>query len=165
MDTDVMQTDLTVERVRRVYETDHARLWRSVYAFSGSRPIADDSVAEAFAQVLRRGDAVDDVGAWVWASAFAIARGELKRRSGTVSAAHGEDRASDVDDDPGLGAVLGRLSAMTHDDRELIVLCHVGGWKPRELASVLGIPAGTLRVRLHRATARARVLLAGEEMS
>ncbi|MDW3213737.1 MAG: sigma factor-like helix-turn-helix DNA-binding protein [Ilumatobacteraceae bacterium] len=161
-----MQVDLAVERVRRVYEADHARLWRSVFALTGSRPLADDAVAEAFAQALRRGDRIDDVAAWVWKSAFAIARGELKQR-GRTSGDPLDDRRSAAGggDDEDIQLLLQRLSALSHDDRELIVLCHVGGWKPRELAPVLGIPAGTLRVRLHRATARAREILEGEDQS
>ena len=166
MDSDVMQVDLAVERVRRVYETDHARLWRSLFAFCGSRPLADDAVAEAFAQALRRGDQIDDVGAWVWTSAFAIVRGELKQRGRTTADPLGDQRAAAVtDDDDDIQHLLQRLSGLSHEDRELIVLCHVGGWKPRELAPVLGIPAGTLRVRLHRATARARTILEGEDQS
>lgn len=161
-----MQVDLAVERVRRVYEADHARLWRSLFALSGSRPLADDAVAEAFAQALRRGDRIDDVAAWVWKSAFAIARGELKQRQRTTVDPLGDQRsAAALGDDHDIQHLLQRLSTLSHDDRELIVLCHVGGWKPRELASVLGIPAGTLRVRLHRATTRAREILEGEEQS
>lgn len=161
-----MQVDLAVERVRRVYEADHARLWRSVFALSGSRPLADDAVAEAFAQALRRGDRIDDVAAWVWKSAFAIARGELKQRGRTSGDPLGDRRpAGGGGDDEDIQHLLQLLSALSHDDRELIVLCHVGGWKPRELAPVLGIPAGTLRVRLHRATARAREILEGEDQS
>lgn len=166
MDSDVMQVDLAVERVRRVYEADHARLWRSLFAFCGSRPLADDAVAEAFAQALRRGDGIDDVAAWVWTSAFKIARGELQQRGRTTADLVVDRRAADIDsvidDDDDVNHLLQRLAALSHDDRELIVLCHVGGWKPRELAPVLGIPAGTLRVRLHRATARAREILEGE---
>lgn len=151
-----MQTESVVERVRSVYETDQARLWRSIYAFSGSRDVADEATAEAFAQVLRRGDDVRDVAAWVWRSAFAIARGELQRRR--RSDGDPIDR-SVVDTDAGLGDLLRRLAALSEQDRELIVLCHVGGWKPGELASVLGEPAGRVRVRLHRATERAREIL------
>jgi RNA polymerase sigma-70 factor, ECF subfamily len=166
MDSDVMQVDLAVERVRRVYEADHERLWRSLFAFCGSRPLADDAVAEAFAQALRRGDRIDDVAAWVWTSAFAIARGELKQRGRSTGDSLTNRPAADLAHDDGdIQHLLQRLSALSHDDRELIVLCHVGGWKPRELAPLLGIPAGTLRVRLHRATARAREILEGEEQS
>lgn len=163
MDSSVMQVDLAVERVRRMYEADHDRLWRSLFAFCGSRSVADDAVAEAFAQALRRGDTIDDVAAWVWTSAFAIARGELKHRGRTTGDPLADPRADIVVDDGDIRHLLQRLAALSHDDRELIVLCHVGGWKPRELAPVFGISAGTLRVRLHRATARAREILEGED--
>jgi RNA polymerase sigma-70 factor (ECF subfamily) len=68
-----------------------------------------------------------------------------------------------VDDQPdGVADVMNRLAAMSDGDRELLVLCHVGGWKPGELARVTGVPAGVIRVRLHRATRRARDLLGTE---
>ena len=162
MESAPVTSDLAVQRVRRVYETDHPRLWRSLYAFTGSRSIADDAAAEAFAQVLRRGDDVHDVAAWVWRSAFAIARGELQRRGRSAGevpdVADGDLAAAD-----GLAAVMAQLAALSADDRELLVLCHVAGWKPRELAPVLGVPVGALRVRLHRATRRARELMTAEE--
>ena len=43
--------------------------------------MADDAVAEAFAQALRRRSEIREPGRWVWRAAFRIARGELKRRS------------------------------------------------------------------------------------
>lgn len=159
MESAPVMSDLAVQRVRRVYESDHPRLWRSLYAYTGSRAIADDAAAEAFAQVLRRGDDVHDVAAWVWRSAFAIAKGEMQRR-GRSGAAVPETAVEDHTGD--LAGVLARLDALSEDDRELLVLCHVAGWKPRELAPVLGVPVGALRVRLHRATRRARELLTTE---
>ena len=41
--------------VERVYRSQGARLWRSVLAFAGDAEVANDAVAEAFAQLLRRG--------------------------------------------------------------------------------------------------------------
>lgn len=155
-----MTSDLAVQRVRRVYETDHPRLWRSLFAYTGSRAVADDAAAEAFAQVLRRGDEVRDVSAWVWRSAFAIARGELQQRS--RSGGGGESIELAADDPDGLAGVMAQLQELSAEDRELLVLCHVAGWKPRELAPVLGVPVGALRVRLHRATRRARELMTTE---
>jgi DNA-directed RNA polymerase specialized sigma24 family protein len=70
MESAPVTSDLAVPRVRRVDESDHPRLWRSLDAFTGSRSIADDAAAEAFAQILRRGDDVRDVAAWVWRSAI-----------------------------------------------------------------------------------------------
>ena len=75
-----METDAPAERVRLAYEAVHAPLWRAVLAYSGSADVADEAVAEAFAQLLRRGDGVDDPAAWAWRSAFRIAAGELQQR-------------------------------------------------------------------------------------
>lgn len=146
--------DRAVERVRVAYEATHARLWRAVLAFSGSREVTDDAVAEAFAQALRRGEVVRDVEAWVWRSAFAIARGELGRRSPVMADA--PDVGGDATE-PALDLVRA-LQSLPVVDRELLVLCHIGGWTPTELAAITGTPASTIRVRLHRANRRARPL-------
>ena len=60
-------------------------MWRAVLAFAGDPEVAADSVAEAFAQALRRGDAIRDPGRWVWRAAFRIAAGELKLRRTTTA--------------------------------------------------------------------------------
>src|SRR5437870_8933778 len=69
-----------VGEVERIYREDGGRLWRAVLVFAGDPEVASDAVAEAFAQVLRRGRAVRSPGAWVWRAAFRIAAGELKLR-------------------------------------------------------------------------------------
>ena len=69
-----------VSRVEAAYRSIHARLWRALLAYTGNRDVASDAEAEAFAQVLRRGDEVVDIAAWVWRSAFVIARGMLATR-------------------------------------------------------------------------------------
>ena len=81
-----------LDDVERTYKEQSEKLWRSLLLFSGDPEVASDAVAEAFAQVLRRGAAVRDVDRWVWTAAFRIARGELKRRR-----AH-ESLSSDVAD-------------------------------------------------------------------
>lgn len=159
VETLAVSGEVGTDRVRDVYERDHARLWRSLYAFTSSRSIADDAAAEAFAQALRRGDEIRDVQAWVWRAAYSIARGELKRRG--ANAGHLPDISFD-DQSDGIADVLNRPRSMSDGDRELLVLCHVGGWKPGELARVTGVPAGVIRVRLHRATRRAKDLLSME---
>lgn len=149
-----MAREPIVDRVRAAYEGTHARLWRAVLAFTGSRELTDDAVAEAFAQALRRGDDVRDVEAWVWRSAFAIARGELARRGSDSAASH--DLGAPMPE-PAVD-LMRRLRSLPPGDRELIVLCHIGGWTPTELAEITRTPASTIRVRLHRANRRARPL-------
>jgi len=137
-------------------EATHQRLWRSVLAFAGDRDVADEAVAEAFAQVARRGDSVRDVEAWVWRAAFAIARGEPSVRQPQLVS------------DPDGAAVLppdytrdtiSVLKALDLRDREVLVLRYVADLSHAEIARRLGITPAAVRVRLHRARSRARVLL------
>ncbi len=58
------------DRVERAYREHAPRVWRAVLAYSSDREIANDAVAEAFAQVLRRGDDVRDPLTWVWTAAL-----------------------------------------------------------------------------------------------
>jgi RNA polymerase sigma-70 factor (ECF subfamily) len=51
-------------------------------------------------------------------------------------------------------AVLGALDSLSEIDRELVTLTTWEGVSPAEAARVVGITAGTARVRLHRARAR-----------
>lgn len=68
------------DRIERLYRERGDRIWRGLLAFSGDPEVASDAVAEAFAQVLRRGEEVRDPERWVWRAAFRIAAGELKER-------------------------------------------------------------------------------------
>ena len=52
-------------RLERVYRDHGDRLWRAVLAFAGDPEVASDAVAEAFAQALRRGDAIREPDRWV----------------------------------------------------------------------------------------------------
>ena len=64
----------------RVYRQQAPRMWRALTAYSGSRDVAEDAVAEAFAQAMVRVDSVRSPERWVWKAAYRIAAGELKRR-------------------------------------------------------------------------------------
>lgn len=53
-------------------------------------------------------------------------------------------------------AIRDALSRLSDSDRELLMLTGWDGLDPREAAVVLGVPARTVRTRLHRARARLR---------
>ena len=144
------------ERLRVAWETHKGRLWRAVLAWSGDPDVASDAVAEAFAQAARRGDAVDDVGRWVWRAAFRIAAGMMAagRRDRTHSAAPESRDADTLPDD--VVALLDALERLRPDDRAVVVLAHVGGWAAAEIAALTGSTPGAVRVRLHRARRRLR---------
>jgi RNA polymerase sigma-70 factor (ECF subfamily) len=144
------------ERLRVAWETHKDKLWRAVWAWSGDREIASDAVAEAFAQAARRGDAIEDVGRWVWRAAFRIAGGLLAdRRRDSAGDSNVERRDADTLPDE-VVVLLDLLDRLTRDDRAVVVLAHVGGWSAGQIAELTGSTAGAVRVRLHRARRRLR---------
>jgi RNA polymerase sigma-70 factor (ECF subfamily) len=56
------------------------------------------------------------------------------------------------------------LRALPDDDRELLHLTAWEGLSPTQIAAVLGVEAGTVRVRLHRARRRLEDLLDDEDL-
>jgi RNA polymerase sigma-70 factor, ECF subfamily len=155
--------DATVERsaradtVQRAYEEVHAPLWRALCVFSGSRDIADEAESEAWAQLLRRGDGVDDPAAWAWRSAFRIAAGELKRRGATSApvlvpeqGVSGPEPAVDL---------IAALRHLSDQQRACVVLCDLAGYRATETARILHTTAGTVRMQRMRAHRRLRDLL------
>ena len=75
---------LRLENLESVYRQEGARLWRALTAYSGMPDVADEAVAEAFAQALRRGDAIQNPSGWIWRAAFRIAAGDMQRRRRSV---------------------------------------------------------------------------------
>lgn len=82
--------DMTLERPREVsaveavYSEHGPRLYRSLLAYAGDSRIAEDAMAEAFAQSIRRGEALHDPERWIRRAAYRIAAGVLKERSRTT---------------------------------------------------------------------------------
>jgi RNA polymerase sigma-70 factor, ECF subfamily len=142
--------------VEAVYRADGARLWRALYAFTGDEDVASDAVAEAFAQVLRRGSAVRDVQAWVWRASFRLARGDLKRRSSTTTGSVPDGAFIDVHAD---GALLEALQRLTPQQRAVIVLHYYADCSVREIARRTGTNALAVRAHLSRGRKHLRTLL------
>lgn len=147
------------QRVRELgdlYEREGARLWRAVFAYSQSRTITDDAVAEAFAQCLRRGDDVRDPRAWIWATAFRLAAAGLKERGRYLPLT--EDH-SDRPDPLEAVHLMSALRRLPRNQRAVIVLRYYAGYGTDEIARVLGSSRATVRVHLSRGRRRLRDLL------
>ncbi len=142
-----MMTVVMSERVEAVYRSVHEKLWRSLMAFAGDPDLASDAESEAFAQALRRGDAIQDVERWVWKSAFRILDGLLqsRRRPAPLS---GDDHIVLDATDAEFVSMLGDLSA---HQRKIVVLRYVGQFNAAEIAELLDTSPGSVRVQLHRA--------------
>jgi RNA polymerase sigma-70 factor, ECF subfamily len=147
------------EEVERLYRERGDRIWRAVLAFSGDPEVASDAVAEAFAQVLRRGEEVEDPERWVWRAAFKIASGELKERkrmpvTETIGSYEMEEPARDL---------VVALAALSDRQRRAVVLHDAAGYPAKEVARMVGSTEAAVRVHLMRGRRRLRELLRGDD--
>jgi RNA polymerase sigma-70 factor (ECF subfamily) len=126
-------------------------------AYAGDRSVADDAVAEAFSQALRRGSAILKPDKWVWRAAFRIAAGELKdrRRNApllTSDVVHNPEPAWDL---------IEALQELSGSQRACIVLRHYSGYSAVEIARMTGSTPPAVRMQLTRGRRRLRALLDG----
>ena len=148
------------DELGRLYEEHRDRLWRGVYAACGDPDIASDAVAEAFAQALRRGDAIRNPLAWVWRAALRIAAGELKDRSRRMRA----DATEEAYEMPVDGReLIDELSRLSPKQRSALVLRYYQGYSTREIAEIIGSTAAAVRVHLAVGRRRLRDMLGGRD--
>lgn len=142
-------------RLERVYKETAAQTWRAVYAACGVREVADDAVAEAFAQAGRRASDIRDMRAWVRRAALRIAAGELsaRRRDGRVP---GEETAmwGETDRDLEVLELMRLLDDLPRGQRAAFVLMHVFGYSASEAGLMTGKSDVVTRVQAHRARKR-----------
>ena len=127
---------------------------------------AADIVAETFLVAWRRLDEVpsgERARLWLYGTARrALAnqrRGEL-RRSRLAERLRAELSGAVAPTPEAGGAVRAALARLDERDREVLALSHWEELAPAQIAVVLGIPAVTIRSRLHRARGRLRRELA-----
>jgi RNA polymerase sigma-70 factor (ECF subfamily) len=148
---------------------DHLdRLYRAACALTGSRLAADDLVQETYARVLakpRKITAGDDVGYLIrtMRNVFLDQRRQATRRATDAVDPEAFDRVeSSTAPGPQAAAeqreVLGFISDLPEDFRDVLVAVDVAGLSYKEAADVLGVPEGTVMSRLYRA--RKRVVVA-----
>ncbi len=116
--------DISEHRLEGLFRTESTKMWRALYASTGDREIAADAVAEAFAQAMRRGEAIRDPAKWVWKAAYRIAAGSLADRRRLAGTAVPEKAAWDAEPAWALRAALLELSQR---QRDAVVLHHYAG--------------------------------------
>jgi RNA polymerase sigma-70 factor (ECF subfamily) len=155
--------------VESAYRADGDRLWRAICAWSGDPEVASDAVAEAFAQLVHRGQAVRDPAAWAWRTAFRVAAGAMKAGRAAGRFAPTElDSASrppepgylDRYGDPDLLAALRRLP---DGQRAAVILFYYADLPIAQIASRIGSNQLAVRANLSRGRRRLRQLLGDDD--
>lgn len=149
-----------------LYQRYADRLYRYAAGLTGSTSLADDIVSDtmmaAFEQLARFDPSRGSVAGWL----FTIARRRIaddQRRLSRLRRAfqrHGPE--TNVEDDPLTNVIrseeAARLRAallrLAKNDRDVLLLRFVAELSGPEIAGVLNISSGAVRVRLHRALGR-----------
>lgn len=153
------------DRFRALYQAEVVALLGYAARRIARPEDAADIVADVFTVAWRRIDDVPDGGeARLWL--YGVARNVLsnhrrgaRRQDRLTDRLRGELRlitpaVQPADDD--VDAVRAALGRMSVDDRELLQLTAWECLSPNEVALAMGVPAGTVRSRLHRARRQLR---------
>jgi RNA polymerase sigma-70 factor (ECF subfamily) len=146
---------------RALYARTAAPLHAYVSRTLGDSSAADDIVQEAFLRLLRRAvptTDLDELRRYLFriASNLIVDRWRATRRETTSAAPERAAQSRDAVTRIDMARLFGRL---TLRDRKLIWLAHVEGADHREIASMLGLRTGSIRVLLSRARRRLAQLL------
>lgn len=147
--------------IEELFRSEGPKIWRALLAYAGDPDVANDAVAEAFAQALAHASRLHSPAAWLWRTAFVLARAELKRRSQVSNpgvGARGDDTGEANESWHDLVAALRQISP---NQRAAVILHDYADRPSREIASILGISTATVRVHVSQGRRRLRNLLEG----
>ncbi len=159
--------------IERIYESEHAGLFRFIKGVVRDQEQAEDILQEAFLRLvaeLRAGPEPDNVHAWLYrvATNLAISRG---RRTQTMlrhlpelallrHAVSPERQVLEAERDEALRTALGSLPLET---RAAVVLAS-NGFTAREIGEALGRSEGAVRMLVSRGRLRLRGLIAAADV-
>jgi RNA polymerase sigma-70 factor (ECF subfamily) len=143
--------DAVEELFRRHWPGAHRAAWLVVHDAAAAEDIAQEAFLSAL-RALHRFDRRRPLAPWlhriVVNRAIDFARARALRREAAADAAAepvARDAASALDDE-----LLGALAALGPEQRAVVVLRHLLGYAPGEIAAMLGLPRGTVNSRLRR---------------
>jgi RNA polymerase sigma-70 factor, ECF subfamily len=152
--------------VRRHWDDAH----RAAFLIVQDASAAEDIAQEAMLAAVRALDRFDRRRPFrPWLHRIVVNRSldwlRARRRRAEVSAELDHTAACPDERGPALSSDLAAaLAALDPDERALIVLRHLLGYRSSELARMLDLPAATVRTRLARSLERLRALLEGQAM-
>lgn len=157
------------EAFRELVRLWHAPVWRYVRGMVGSPDLADDLAQEVWVAVVRglpRLRRPERFAPWLFTIARRTITDHLRQvyQESETSADEPDAPVAIVDVDR-LDSVLNAmeieagLTGLPPLEREVLILFHLQDLPLAECAEVLGVPAGTVKSRLHRARSMLRDIL------
>lgn len=143
------------------YAASRDAVFRAVLAATGSRTMAEDAVAEAYARAYARWAAVathPNPVAWVLRTALNFHRSWWRRLRREVPGAVTTTTAT-TDAQPADPELRALVAALPRRQREVVALRLLADLSAEETAELLGVAVATVHVHLHRALAALRVQL------
>jgi RNA polymerase sigma-70 factor (ECF subfamily) len=155
-----------VEAFEDFFQAHYERLLRAMYLASGDRHEADDLAQEAFVRVYERWDRVretDDPVGYLYRTALNARRSQLRRLAVAARKALRPDPPTDAHEAAEERHTVRRaLDGLPNGQKEVVILVEWLEMTDLQAGRVLGISAGAVRTRLHRARAALRERLRGE---
>ena len=162
-----------LDALGRAFDLLSPRLLALALHLTGNAADAEDALQATFVVAMQKAaafDATKEVGPWLAGvlagEANNLRRREQRRRTEALEEALVGAGAGDVVDDAERRELVAqlrtRIDALPDEQRQVLLLQLQHGLRPAEIAEVLGIAPGTVRMRLHRGLdALRRVLPAG----
>lgn len=147
-----------------------ARVYWGLRRMYNNHQEAEDLAQETFIRAYRALSQYDrarivelQVEPWLWTIALNIGRNNLRNRSRRPTYVELNEAGSFEPEIVDSKAWDSRFSKLTKNQRNAVVLRHVVGLGPAEIAQVTGRPEGTVKADIHRGLARLRTVMEEEQ--
>ena len=158
------------ELFTQLYSAVWQDLYRYAYYVLGNRPDAEDALQDAAMRGysgLHNLRGVESFKAWMFKILSLCCKRKMAQIINIRRTEQSDEILADVPDaDSDLAEAMllrERLSELSPDDRSIVVLSIVGGYKSHEIAAIFEISPGTVRSRLSRALNKMRATIEREE--
>ncbi|HQQ75922.1 MAG TPA: RNA polymerase sigma factor [Thermoanaerobaculia bacterium] len=138
------------------YREMHPRLWAFLVRTTREAALAEEIAQESFVRLLASRGAALPSGerrAYLFKIAENLVRdsGRRRARERTTSLDEAPEPAAPDPEEPMGRRAAAALAALGERERKLLWLAHVEEWNHNEIAGLLGLAAGSVRVLLYRA--------------
>lgn len=151
---------------RALYEAHVERIFRLAYRMTGDSGLAEDLTQDTFLRAFDRLGAFrreSSFGTWLHAIAVSVILNGLRKvrklraRETSLDGSAVEWLPGGRQPDTELKLTLDRtIDALDPDQRMVLVMHDMEGYKHHEIAEIMGVPVGTTKARLSRARSRLR---------